>query len=213
MLFTPLIVYNNTDLEKLQIITENKGKSGIYCWINNINGNKYVGSSTNLKRRLQQYFNVVYLGKNTSMRICRALLKYGYYNFSLEILEYCDPVDLLTREKYYMELYKSEYNICKEPGSTLGKKHSVETRLKMSAARQGEMSHRFGKPKPVGSGNLPKPIKVLDLETNKITYFISINEAAVKLNIRQTNISQFINRNQKKPYKKDLFFSLVDQED
>jgi group I intron endonuclease len=72
------------------------------------------------------------------MRICRALLKYGYSNFCLEILEYCDRTELLTREKYYFELLNPEYNLCEEPGSTLGKNHSKETKVKMSAARKGE---------------------------------------------------------------------------
>lgn len=120
----PPIVYNNADLLKSVIISDNRGKSGIYCWKNLINGKLYVGSSTDLTRRLQQYFNINYLNKNTTMRICRALLKYGYSNFCLEILEYCDRTELLTREKYYFELLNPEYNLCEEPGSTLGKNHS-----------------------------------------------------------------------------------------
>jgi group I intron endonuclease len=47
------------------------------------------------------------------MNICRALLKYGYSNFSIEILEYCDPSELLKREKYYMDIFQPDYNICK----------------------------------------------------------------------------------------------------
>jgi len=27
----PLITYNNTDIEKIRILKENKGKSGVYC--------------------------------------------------------------------------------------------------------------------------------------------------------------------------------------
>lgn len=208
-LFTPLIVYNNADLLKVQIISENKGKSGIYCWKNLISDRRYIGSSSDLKRRLQQYFNINYLNQNTSMRICRALLKYGYSNFCLEILEYCDHAELLTREKYYFELFNPEYNICKEPGITLGKTHLKETKIKMSAAHVGEKNSMFGKPKPIGSGNLAKAIKVLDKVTNETTYFNSINEAAQTLNIRQTNISQYLNRNQKKPYKGRYIFSIV----
>ena len=35
------------------------------------------------------------------MNICRALLKHGYSNFSLEIIEYCEVSDLLIKEKHY----------------------------------------------------------------------------------------------------------------
>ena len=36
----------------------------------------------------------------------RALLKYGYTNFSIEILEYCDPENCVQRENYYLNLLK-----------------------------------------------------------------------------------------------------------
>ena len=34
------------------ILKDNKNKSGIYKWINNINGNTYVGSGLNLTKRV-----------------------------------------------------------------------------------------------------------------------------------------------------------------
>jgi hypothetical protein len=40
------------------------------------------------------------------MAICKSLLKYGYSGFYLEILEYCDSSELLTREKHFMDLLK-----------------------------------------------------------------------------------------------------------
>jgi hypothetical protein len=33
-----------------------------------------------------------------------ALLKYGYANFSVEILEYCERSEAITREQYYLDL-------------------------------------------------------------------------------------------------------------
>jgi len=56
--------------------------------------------------------------------ICRALFKYGYSNFSLEILEYCLVSDLLKREDYYIKQLKPDYNILQEAGSSLGYKHT-----------------------------------------------------------------------------------------
>lgn len=58
--------------------------------------------------------------------IARALIKYGYSNFQLEILEYCEPSNCIDREQYYIDLLKPEYNILKTAGSKLGSKHSVE---------------------------------------------------------------------------------------
>jgi len=60
--------------------------------------------------------------------IHNALLKYGFKNFSLEILEYSENgVDLITREQYFFDLLKPEYNILAIAGSPLGFKHSEKT--------------------------------------------------------------------------------------
>lgn len=57
-----------------------------------------------------------------------ALLKYGYSNFSLEILEYCEREKAVPREQYYFDLFKPRYNILKIAGSSLGYKHTEQTR-------------------------------------------------------------------------------------
>jgi len=68
------------------------------------------------------------------MPICSALLKYGYSNFTLEIIEYCDPSECISREKYYLNLLKPEYNIIQDPSlpPMSGRTHSEESRAKMS---------------------------------------------------------------------------------
>jgi len=58
------------------------------------------------------------------MHICYALLKYGYSNFSLGIIEYCEPEKCLEREDFYLSSLKHEYNILEKAGSPLGRKHS-----------------------------------------------------------------------------------------
>ena len=45
--------YTDADTQKEQILQENKGKSGIYCWINKNNDKFYIGSAVDLKKRLQ----------------------------------------------------------------------------------------------------------------------------------------------------------------
>lgn len=46
-----------------------------------------------------------------------AFLKYGYSNFTLEILEYCESSEAVLREQYYLDLLKPEYNILSTAGS------------------------------------------------------------------------------------------------
>jgi len=136
--FVPIKRYSNTETDKEKIIKENKNKSGIYMFENNLNDKRYVGSSDNLKRRFLEYFNENYLLKNKSMAICCALLKHGHSNFSLIILEYCLVAELLIREKHYQKTFKPEYNIAKEPGAPMsGRTHSDETKKIMSDAKQG----------------------------------------------------------------------------
>ena len=73
------------------------------------------------------------------MAICCALLKYGYSNFSVEIIEYCPPSDLLARENYYLASLQPEYNIAKDSSAPfLGRNHTAETKAKLSAAKTGE---------------------------------------------------------------------------
>jgi len=49
------------------------------------------------------------------MQISRAILKHGHENFSLTILKYYEPEKCIEREKYYIYLFGSEYNIIKNP--------------------------------------------------------------------------------------------------
>nr|YP_009072335.1 GIY-YIG endonuclease [Sclerotinia borealis]AHX82999.1 GIY-YIG endonuclease [Sclerotinia borealis] len=129
--FVPINMYSNTDTEKLNIIKDNKNKCGVYRWINLETNKSYVGSSVNLGRRFSTYYSYEYLTKN-SYTISRALLKYGYSSFRLDILEYCDKSDVFAREQHYLDLFQPEYNILKSAGSLLGFKHSVSTRERLS---------------------------------------------------------------------------------
>lgn len=122
----PVIKYNNADIDKVNIFADNRNKVGVYRWINNLNNKTYVGSSINLSVRFYTYYSLGYLAKsNRPME--RALLKYGFSNFSLEILEYCSRYNLLEREQYYLDNLKPDYNIVEKAGSTLGYKHTEES--------------------------------------------------------------------------------------
>lgn len=106
-------------------------------WKNTINKKKYIGSAKNLRKRFYDYYSLKYLIYGTSY-IKRAILNYGYANFSLEILEYCEISELRTKEKYYFDLLSPEYNLAKDPTSPmLERKHSEDTLTKMSASRKG----------------------------------------------------------------------------
>ena len=195
-----------------------------------------MGSSVDLGRRLREYFNVNHLEANKSMPICCALLKYGYSNFSLTILEYCAPSEVIARENHYISSLNPDYNLCPAAGSWLGKKHSAVTREKLSAANFGKINsattrarmsaahkgkihseeHKakisasmFGKNSGKNQPNSVK-IEVLDLETNEKTIFPSMTAAAKSLNISShKTISFYFKNNQQKPYKARYIFRMV----
>lgn len=109
----PFVSYSNADTDKSRIYEENRNKSGVFRLVNQINGKSYVGSSINLSNTFSIYYSLTSLKREVkgSIIIYRALLKYGYSNFSLDILEYCEPDLLIKREQYYVDLFKPEYNI------------------------------------------------------------------------------------------------------
>lgn len=58
---TTLFVHDNTEGKKAEIGKDNKGKSGVYRWINSVTGRFYVGSSAVLNRNIKCYLQTNYL--------------------------------------------------------------------------------------------------------------------------------------------------------
>jgi group I intron endonuclease len=97
----------------------------------------YIGQSKDLSKRFRKYFTISYIKSKEKLIISRALIKYGYANFSVSILEYCDKCDLTVREQFYLDKFNPQYNILKIAGSSLGYQKSEETKLKLSKALKG----------------------------------------------------------------------------
>nr|YP_010727747.1 homing endonuclease [Leptographium wingfieldii]YP_010727796.1 homing endonuclease [Leptographium terebrantis]WDZ67384.1 homing endonuclease [Leptographium wingfieldii]WDZ67432.1 homing endonuclease [Leptographium wingfieldii]WDZ67479.1 homing endonuclease [Leptographium wingfieldii]WDZ67526.1 homing endonuclease [Leptographium wingfieldii]WDZ67572.1 homing endonuclease [Leptographium wingfieldii] len=126
----PLVLYDNFKENRAQILKEQKDKSGVYCLINKINGHSYVGSSINLASRMKNYLNNTFLKgrQNINMPIVKALLKYDQSNFTLLILEYVEVESLTIRETYFITSVAPYYNVLKQGYSSLGYKHTEETK-------------------------------------------------------------------------------------
>jgi group I intron endonuclease len=129
-----LIVYDNFKEDRVKILKEQKNKSGVYCLINKINGHSYVGSSINLAARMKNYLNTHFLKsrQNINMPIVKALMKYNHNNFSLMILEEVEAQHLTVRETYFITLVIPYYNVLKQGYSSLGYKHTKETKELLS---------------------------------------------------------------------------------
>ena len=182
--------YENPDKEKKQILSENEGLTGIYLWKNKINNKIYVGSGFNISSRLRHYYSSMYMKgvlKRSNSIIFSAILKHGLENFSLSILEYCLPEEQFKREDYYLTTLQPEYNILQKANTSLGYKHSEESKAKMR-----ELNRKHPK---------AQAIEVLDMHTNEINNYDSILAVSKALNIYQATISNYLSYNQKKPWR------------
>src|SRR5260221_7409402 len=125
----------------------------------------------------------------------------------VEILQYCEPSDAVSREQYFLDLFKPKYNILTTAGSFLGYKHLEKTLIKMrerscSEGTRAKMSHSRSdkiKVKVTDLGWLRRP------PTNISTTLDSLCAAARALNISQSRITKYFSQNQKNHTKEDMF--------
>jgi group I intron endonuclease len=208
----PVKVYLNPDKEKELIIRDNKDRTGVYRWVNLDSGKSYIGSSSNLSARFKQYFNYNHISyPKRNLRIYKALLKYGYSGFRLEILEYCYLEILLEREQFYFDTLNPEYNILKVAGSPLGYRHSeaakklisikAKNRKVLESTREIKRRILLGKTlnkehiENLRLGNtLRKSVIVTDIETGNIKEFISLTEAGEYLGISRITVGKYLSK-------------------
>ena len=81
------------------IRSENKGKIGIYAWVNTLNNKFYIGSGNPLYLRLSDYYQNWYLLSQDNFSIVRALSLYGIVRFYLVILYRFKKYTFLWTEK------------------------------------------------------------------------------------------------------------------
>jgi len=107
--------------------------TGIYKIKNIINGRSYIGSAINFSRRMSQHVSSLNTNKHHSRYLQNSWNKHGEHNFVFGLIEQIeDPKELISREQYWMDTLKPEYNICPTAGSRLGSKSTAETRAKIS---------------------------------------------------------------------------------
>jgi len=112
--------------------------SGIYQIVNNRNGKIYVGSAVDFNQRFRIHLCNLKKGNHHSIYLQQAWNIDGAKNFVFIILEHVsDKKQLLIRENYYFETMKPQYNMTPIAGSSLGVKHSAETRQRVSECQKG----------------------------------------------------------------------------
>ena len=194
--FSPLITYLNVDTHKIPILKDNKNKIGIYKWVNIINGDTYIGSSGNLADRFRQYLNINYLeeiSKRNNSRIYRSLIKNGYSNFILEIIEYCSLDVLIKREQYFIDTLNPVYNINITAGSMKGFKHSDVTKATMNSKKKASVVSEETKLRIANTLSKGITVTILNRITNKSITCLSIRDAAKVVSRHHSYSSKRIN--------------------
>lgn len=151
--FVPVMIYHNAEIDRSKILSDNKGKAGIYKWTHKESGKIYIGSAIDLSKRLKGYFYKSYLKRGKNMYINKALLCHDYSSFSLRIFEYIEIWNLskdearkliLGKEQHYIDSLSPHYNINPTAESRLGSRHTEETKSLMRKIKIGENNPMYG---------------------------------------------------------------------
>jgi hypothetical protein len=79
----------------------------IYKITNLINGNFYIGKT--IKTADERFKRHFYNHKNGNTHLYKAMRKYGFYNFRIEVLEQTELLN--EREMYWIEVLNPQYNM------------------------------------------------------------------------------------------------------
>lgn len=84
-------------------------KPGIYKITNIDTGKCYIGKSTNVKKRIADHFkSSIGIKTIADQAVHREIWKTGFWNWTIEIIIYCEKEQLNELEKYYIDFFKSQ---------------------------------------------------------------------------------------------------------
>ena len=122
--------------------------TGIYKIVNKINNKIYIGQSVWIERRFSSHKHDI--KKDFNHHLYNAFRKYELSSFEFIVLEKIENVNELDlRELYWINHYKSNdpnygYNIRIDCTTNRGRKHSNESKNKMSKERKGKPAWNKG---------------------------------------------------------------------
>jgi group I intron endonuclease len=111
--------------------------AGVYVITNTVNGTIYVGSSINVRRRMHNHQRELRDNRHGNRKLQNSVNKYGMDSFIFEKVVSVlsdDKETILFNEQLLIDTLKPQLNLSPTAGSTLGVKHSEESRAKHSAA-------------------------------------------------------------------------------
>ena len=126
------------------------------------------------------------------------------------ILDLTDKSNVLTREQFYLEIIKPEYNIQLFPTTPmLGVKRRTDSIAKLKKSLSGlSKSDQHKLNLSLADPNCIQ-IEAVDLVEKKTTVHHSMRAAGKELGINYMSISKFISNGQVKPHKGRYIFKII----
>jgi group I intron endonuclease len=122
--------------------------TGIYRIVNTVSNKAYVGQSLRVKKRVQEHFRLLRLGKHTNTHLQRSYNKHGEDAFVWELEVLCEDasdLDLIENAFLQGDAYFNEplaYNIADYAKVPMrGRFHTDETKQQISLAKRGRRDH------------------------------------------------------------------------
>lgn len=114
--------------------------SGVYEIRNTINGNRYIGGTVDLVRRLRDHKQHLQKGIHHNRHLQAAWNKYGGQVFSFAVILICAGTkeQIFLYEDLCIKGLKPEYNMNPASASPLGIKRSLETKKRISESKKGK---------------------------------------------------------------------------
>lgn len=119
------------------MVAARSNKQRIYLIMCTATGKRYVGSASLVVQRWSRHRQDLRANKHGNPHLQNAWNRYGEASFAFTELEcVLDKSRLLEAEQWWLDLLEPEFNVHKKAASPLGRKHSEETKRRMSEARK-----------------------------------------------------------------------------
>jgi len=132
-----LCVYDVIGSDRATLFNNMNGICCIYK-ITNPKGLVYIGQTIDLEKRTTLYRR---LNCKRQTKLYNSILKYGWENHKVDIVQMCKEYELNDLEKYYVDLFQSfnrGYGLNLRDGGGSHGKMSEESKARMSIARKGK---------------------------------------------------------------------------
>lgn len=121
-------------------IKDKKNIAGIYMIRSLLKWDKfYIGSSVDILQRWNEHKSDLSNHKHRNPKLQNYCNKYGLGDLCFFLIEICSDGRLIKREQYYIDLLNPYFNINKIAGNSLGRRHSKETKKKISEKNKNKV--------------------------------------------------------------------------